>query len=155
MKTIKQWLNELPEPIRSRALKYENGYYSSNWENEEYSLSVALWSAFPFSETDESRMYWVKVSVGQYEEAESLLDTRTENSREAHATVNKDKHYTIILYTLFNNEGLTKDEIAQNSILNSEQVHKRMSELERAGKVKPNGKRKGMSGRNQTIWKAI
>jgi hypothetical protein len=30
-----------------------------------------------------------------------------------------------------------------------------MSELEKAEKVKPNGKRKGASGRNQTIWKLI
>jgi len=89
------------------------------------------------------------------------MDTRKQNSREAHESVNKEKVHQVILDTLFVwqtypcHEGMTKDEISNRCNLTSEQVHKRMSELEKAGIVKPNGKRKGASGRNQTIWKLI
>ena len=89
------------------------------------------------------------------------MDSRKINSREAHESVDKEKVHQIILDTLFIDkthyryDGMTKDEIAKNSKLTPEQVHKRMGELEKAGKVKPNGKRKGASGRNQTIWKLI
>jgi predicted ArsR family transcriptional regulator len=89
------------------------------------------------------------------------MDSRKINSREAHESVDKEKVHQVILDTLFTwqtvayTDGMTKDEISKVSKLTSEQVHKRMSELEKAGKVKPNGKRKGSSGRNQTIWKLI
>jgi predicted Rossmann fold nucleotide-binding protein DprA/Smf involved in DNA uptake len=158
MKTIKEWLMDLPEPVRSRALKYGQELH---WTNQN-SLKAALSTAFAWDETEEESKYWVYVFRGEYNEAEALLhpDTRKQNSREAHESVNKEKVQQVILDTLFacktlRAEGMTKDEIADHSCLKPEQVHKRMSELEKAGKVKPNGKRKGSSGRNQTIWKLI
>ena len=161
MKTIKEWLMELPEPIRSRALKYESDPID-NWNETTYNMNNALLCAFKWVATKEGGDYWAKVSWGYYDRAESLLtpDTRKQNSREAHESVNKEKVQQVILDTLFScktlrAEGMTKDEIADHSRLKSEQVHKRMSELEKAEKVKPNGKRKGSSGRNQTIWKLI
>jgi predicted Rossmann fold nucleotide-binding protein DprA/Smf involved in DNA uptake len=154
MKTIKEWLMDLPEPVRSRALKYGQELH---WVNQN-SLQSALGTAFTWHETEESGEYWVNVCNGDYDKAEELLDTRKQNSREAHESVNKEKVQQVILDTLFacktlRAEGMTKDEIADHSRLKPEQVHKRMSELEKAGKVKPNGKRKG--ARNQTIWKLI
>jgi len=161
MKTIKEWLMELPEPIRSRALKYESKPIT-DWDKTTSYLGDALTSAFAWGISSEKATYWSYVAVGNYAEAEALLtpDTRKQNSREAHESVNKEKVHQVILDTLFacktlRAEGMTKDEIADHSRLKSEQVHKRMSELEKAGKVKPNGKRKGASGRNQTIWKLI
>jgi hypothetical protein len=158
MKTIKEWLMELPEPVRSRALKYDKEMHKFNCG----SMQSALGAAFTWHETEEKSDYWTYVYNGKYAEAEALLtpDTRKQNSREANQSVDKEKVHQVILDTLFacktlRAEGMTKDEIADHSRLKSEQVHKRMSELEKAGKVKPNGKRKGTSGRNQTIWKLI
>jgi hypothetical protein len=157
MKTIKEWLMELPEPVRSRALKYESKHYLVCQSLYDALLYFATWVR-----TTEGGDYWDLVQDRKYEEAEALLtpDTRKQNSREAHESVNKEKVQQVILDTLFacktlRAEGMTKDEIADHSRLKPEQVHKRMSELEKAEKVKPNGKRKGSSGRNQTIWKLI
>lgn len=90
-----------------------------------------------------------------------LPDCRKTNSAEANKSVDKEKVYQIILDTLFTfqtmskTDGMTKDEISHHSTLTPEQIHKRMSELEKLGKICPNGKRKGNSGRNQTVWKLI
>jgi hypothetical protein len=155
MKTIKEWLMELPEPIKSRALKY--GDFS--FGNLEPSLRDAILGFKEWDYTEEGSDYWSYVASLRFDEAESLLDTRKQNSREAHESVNKEKVHQVILDTLFTYkdyvDGMSKDEISLYSVLTPEQVHKRMSELEKAGKVKPNGKRKGSSGRNQTIWKLI
>jgi hypothetical protein len=156
MKTIKEWLMELPEPVRSRALKYGQELHGV----KQNSLKAALSTAFSWKETGEKAYYWICVYDGEYAEAEASLDTRKQNSREAHESVNKEKVQQVILDTLFScktlrAEGMTKDEIADHSRLKSEQVHKRMSELMRDGKVEPNGKRKGNAGVNITIWKLI
>jgi CRP-like cAMP-binding protein len=159
MKTIKEWLMELPEPVRSRALKYGQELHNERIDN----LIAALRGVCIWENTEEGFDYWLSVKNGKYAEAEALLtpDTRKQNSREAHESVDKERVKKIILDTLFIDkthyryDGMTKDEISLYSILTPEQVHKRMSELEKAGKVKPNGKRKGSSGRNQTIWKLI
>ena len=83
-------------------------------------------------------------------------DYRPENVREAKQAIQPhlSRIHSIILSALnrLGGEG-TKDEIAAFTGLKSEQVHKRMSELENQGKVIPNGKRMGNSGRNITIWK--
>jgi len=83
-------------------------------------------------------------------------DLRQENSREAQKAIQPhlSRLHSIILSALNNLGGeATKDEIAAFTCLKSEQVHKRMSELEKQGKVIPNGKRKGDAGVNITIWK--
>jgi hypothetical protein len=159
MKTIKEWLMDLPEPVRSRALKYE-GRVGSYFGVTVADDRMAIACLYDWDNTFEGRKYWQMVHRGEYNEAEALFDTRKQNSREAHESLNKEKVQQVILDTLFScktlrPEGMTKDEIADHSRLKSEQVHKRMSELEKAEKVKPNGKRKGASGRNQTIWKLI
>jgi len=156
MKTIKEWLMELPEPIRSRALKYE-GKQLRKWGETIASRRGAIASFVYWDETTEGADYWLCVAEGEYTEAEALLDSRKTNSTEANKSVDKETVYQIILDTMFtyNKDGMTKDEISHHSTLTPEQVHKRMSELEKLGKVCPNGKRKGNSGRNQTVWKLI
>jgi len=85
------------------------------------------------------------------------FDARADNTREAQKAIQPHlgRLHSIILSALNNlgGEG-TKDEIAAFTGLKSEQVHKRMSKLMEMGKIMPNGKRMGDSGRNITIWKA-
>ena len=86
----------------------------------------------------------------------SFMDLRQDNTREAHNAIQPylSRLHSIILSALNNLGGeATKDEIAAFTCLKSEQVHKRMSELEKQGKVVPNGKRKGDAGVNITVWK--
>lgn len=149
-KTIKEWVMTLPASIADRAMRYEQDH----WDMKFRRLHNALISGFGWKETVEGFDYWVEVYRANYKYAESLLknDFRSENSREAHESLEKQRVYKIILTTLNFSNGMTKDEIAENSNLTPEQVHKRMSELVRIEKVVPNGKRKGKSGRNQTIW---
>jgi hypothetical protein len=83
-------------------------------------------------------------------------DLRQENVRESHNAIQPhlSRLHSIILSALNNLGGeATKDEIAAFTCLKSEQVHKRMSELEKLNKVEPYGKRKGDAGVNITIWK--
>lgn len=55
MKTIKQWLEELPEPYRTQALEnYEN--------NKVQSLSFALINAFEWYDTPEGIEYWADLN---------------------------------------------------------------------------------------------
>jgi hypothetical protein len=81
MKTIKEWLMELPEPVRSRALKYELKPISY-WDDKVKDIHTAVRSAFNWDKTEEDLYYWVRVSDGEYAEAEALLtpDTRKQNS---------------------------------------------------------------------------
>jgi len=85
----------------------------------------------------------------------SFLDVRPQNVRESHNAIKPhlSRLHSIILSALGRLGGeATKDEIAAFTCLQPEQVHKRMSELEKQGKVAPNGKRMGNSGRNITVW---
>jgi transcription initiation factor IIE alpha subunit len=84
------------------------------------------------------------------------VDFRSENVREAQGAIKPhlNRLHSIIVSALNNMGGEgTKDEIAAFTCLQSEQIHKRMSELEKNGKVEPNGKRMGNSGRSITVWK--
>lgn len=57
MKTIKQWLEELPEPYRTQALE--------NYERKQmsHSLSLALASAFHWHYTPEGWNYWFELGL--------------------------------------------------------------------------------------------
>ena len=57
MKTIKEWLSELPEPERSQSLKN-----LKNQKNKEAdSMPDAILSAFVWSETEQGRKYWERI----------------------------------------------------------------------------------------------
>lgn len=56
-KTIKEWLNELPEPYRSQAMKYEG----SHWDKELPSLKDALGSSFTWADKKEGLEYWLNL----------------------------------------------------------------------------------------------
>ena len=87
-----------------------------------------------------------------------FLDNRLQNSRDANKAIqeHKSRLQKIILSALSNIGGQgTKDEIAAFTCLKSEQIHKRMSELERLNLVAPSGKKLGDSGRSITIWRLI
>jgi hypothetical protein len=64
-KTIKQWLTELPEPHRTRALdNYDE-------RGDEYTIYVALetvvCAAFSWHDTPEGVDYWDEISQGNYD----------------------------------------------------------------------------------------
>ena len=64
-KTIKQWLEELPEPYRSQAL--EN--MSENSEVE--SLCIAIMKAFDWDESPQGSKYWLSVYNGGFPKLKS------------------------------------------------------------------------------------
>lgn len=65
MKTIKEWLEELPEPYRSKALGYCDNptLYSLS-----HSLEGTLLRAFTWDDTAEGPKYWERVSREDYPE---------------------------------------------------------------------------------------
>jgi hypothetical protein len=69
MKSIKQWVQELPEPIKSRALFYE----AYNWHVEMENLAPAIGGAFVWVHSKEGHLYWQLVSMGDFEQAEEIL----------------------------------------------------------------------------------
>lgn len=60
MKTIKEWLNEMPEPYRSQSINNHEGYKGLGYAG---SLSIALILAFKWSSTMEGTKYWEKVNA--------------------------------------------------------------------------------------------
>lgn len=63
MKTIKEWLMELPDWYRELALKYENGAFQEDAE----SMLDALHGFIPRKKTNETPIFWYKV-LKHYEE---------------------------------------------------------------------------------------
>lgn len=59
MKTIKEWLQELPEPYKTQAL---NNTSSIMANNKVESLSYAIESAFIWTDTPEGHFYWRRCS---------------------------------------------------------------------------------------------
>lgn len=66
MKTVKEWLNELPEPLNRLAL--ERAGRSAHNRNRS-SLCSALMYGFTWCCTDENHNFWFKVHQGKYTEA--------------------------------------------------------------------------------------
>lgn len=69
-KTVREWLNELPEPIRTRALKNDDGEFT--YKND-FTLEDSLLKSFFWDETKEGEHYWRLVANGKYSEACALL----------------------------------------------------------------------------------
>ena len=64
MKTIKQWLQELPEPYRTEALDNYNDRYNPVVEN----IFKALNYGFSWSATTQGYEYWLKIYNSLYRE---------------------------------------------------------------------------------------
>ncbi len=60
MKTIKQWLETLPNPIKEKALA---NLIKDREDKEEENLSDALYEAFYWSKADEGYNYWYGVDM--------------------------------------------------------------------------------------------
>lgn len=69
-KTVREWLNELPKPIRTRALRNEYGDFTDKIVP---TLQDAIKLSFLWKDTEEGTGYWVLVSYGNYSEACALL----------------------------------------------------------------------------------
>jgi hypothetical protein len=74
MKTIREWLNDLPEDIRVRALR-NTELERLEWKhhNLEGALEGALARAFTWSDTSENHEFWSLVSQCRYAEARLKL----------------------------------------------------------------------------------
>lgn len=70
MKTIKEWIDTLPEDIRKRAYKYKKWYWD---ERKEDTLCVAMMGGFSFTETTETSDFWWLSCQGKFDQARALL----------------------------------------------------------------------------------
>lgn len=61
-KTIREWLNELPEPYRTEAFEEAKAFYNDNYEigmdNKVCSMASALSCAFIWDESSRRFAYW-------------------------------------------------------------------------------------------------
>jgi len=69
MKTIRQWLQLLPEPFRSQAMRNAERYHSDRYwvlidEIKFDNQAAGLFSAFSFSKSPEGYEYWERVWIG-------------------------------------------------------------------------------------------
>ena len=62
-KTIKEWLQELPEPYKGQALQHA---HSGHLEREVPNLRQALLCAFSWDSSPEGHKYWQRASKGKY-----------------------------------------------------------------------------------------
>ena len=70
MKTIKEWVDTLPEDIRKRAYKYKQGYWN---EAKKEDLNIAIAAAIDFNKSTEGFNFWFRVGLGQFDKARALL----------------------------------------------------------------------------------
>jgi hypothetical protein len=62
MKTIREWLNELPEDVRSKAVENVNAMMSGvTMEKLTPTVKRAISSAFPWMPSNEGFDYWFKI----------------------------------------------------------------------------------------------
>lgn len=64
-KTIREWLNELPDPYRSRAIMNAENYHKPFLDESEINLREAVLGAFVWYETPEGDEFWSRVSDGE------------------------------------------------------------------------------------------
>lgn len=64
-KPIREWLNELPYPIRSRAIRNAEDFRKPFLDKPEISLREAVLGAFIWHETPEGHEFWNAVSMGE------------------------------------------------------------------------------------------
>lgn len=71
MKTIKEWIDTLPDDIRKRAYRYK----SKTWEYTEDVLHYAIPTGINWTSADnkEGLNFWYLVSQGQFDQARTLL----------------------------------------------------------------------------------
>ena len=65
MKTVREWLNELPELIRSRAIRNAEDYHKPFLDESEIRLRQAVSGAFIWHETPEGYEFWNAVAMGE------------------------------------------------------------------------------------------
>ena len=60
-KTIKEWLEDLPDPIRSEALANLDNYEPYMGDKTTEILSIAIGGAFCWSDTPQREQYWINI----------------------------------------------------------------------------------------------
>jgi hypothetical protein len=72
MKTTHQWLMELPEPIKTKALLNVERQKRGRWLNyERDSFFGAIDEAFLWDRTPEGHLYWLEIAEGQFSDKDS------------------------------------------------------------------------------------
>lgn len=66
MKTIKEWLNELPEPIRGKAFNNVPECGTVVWEIPATSMYDAIVGAFIWKDTPQGYDYWTLMAESYY-----------------------------------------------------------------------------------------
>ena len=74
MKTIREWLNELTEPYRSRAIRNAVNTLNPLLDLSQVSMEDAIWGAFDWNKTPEGHDFWYSVSHGQTPELPEHLN---------------------------------------------------------------------------------
>jgi len=64
MKTIRDWIEELPYEIRLKAYDYDK----SSWDSDAETMYQAISNAFTWRKTEEGARYWDLVATGEYDE---------------------------------------------------------------------------------------
>jgi len=63
MKTIREWIEELPKGYRELALENKRyAFYHIDWEQKEETMVDAINNAFYWKSTNEGRKFWAKVT---------------------------------------------------------------------------------------------
>jgi hypothetical protein len=93
MKTLHQWLMELPEPIKTKALLNIDRQRRGKWVGHECrDLSEAINMAFFWDKTPEGHFYWLQIAEGQFSdkgssEPESPTQTPTNTDMSKYADI--------------------------------------------------------------------
>jgi hypothetical protein len=125
MKTIKEWLKQLPQDIYDRALAYEPTNMGS-WDEKVDSLCSAIALAFDWQETDEGFNYWDFAADGNYGTARLVIRTATDTLRGfIELTYPSGKKRTVSVGLI---EGFEKDITGERSLVTISGNHIEFSE---------------------------
>jgi hypothetical protein len=76
-KTIREWINDLPQPYRDMALEHAKDHAIKHYLNiEQPTARDGLMAAFDWPETKEGSKFWSMVSMGRYEDAGKFIAPR-------------------------------------------------------------------------------
>lgn len=64
-KTIREWLNELPEPADKKSIEYFERTHGKEADRKCGSMLFAICSAFPWEFTDEGYEYWAELAFSE------------------------------------------------------------------------------------------
>lgn len=122
-KTVREWFNELPEPIRGMALE---NIFPENEGKIFKSLKDALQLSFWWSETKQDYDFWEYVWFGRYDKALACIGIFDQLLTAAKDTVAKEEYGAIGWFMLKEHQQahlVDKVAIKYNELLTSKQLN--------------------------------